>query len=232
MLMITVFSDMTPYQFVNLLLCLRIWLCAWSGTTPKMLFGLQLEEVAITLNIYQSSRPRIPEALIRFQLLQVTAGAERFIPVYVRIYYVCVVIFFAFSRTEARCLIQTLHYTSCNVTFITYTVLHNLKNEQRQTKPTSELISSAVTLNFVVRKLHQVGSRTDFICKPIATLNSFLMFTSMFLMFICRHMYNLCWLVYMLSSILFLHAFPISPRTWCPLSFLSAPFILYHHPLI
>jgi hypothetical protein len=160
------------------------------------------------------------------------AGVGSFISVYVRVYYVWVVIFFAFSRTEARCLIRTLHYTSCNVTFIAYTVLHNLKNEHGWGKPTSELISFAVTLNFVVRKLHQVGSGTDFICKPIATLSSFLMFTSMRLMFICRHTYNLCWLVYMLSSILFLHAFPISPRTWCPLSFLSAPSILYHHPVI
>lgn len=132
---------------------------------------------------------------------------------------------FAFSRTEAHFLIRTLHYTSCNVTFITYTVRRNLKNERGWGKPTSKLISFAVTLNFVVRKLHQLGGGRDFICKPIETLSSFLMFTSMLLVFICRRMRNLCWLVYMLSSNMFLRAFPISRRTWCPLSFPSAPFI-------
>jgi hypothetical protein len=160
------------------------------------------------------------------------AGVERFIPVYVRICCFCVVILYAFSGTEADCFILTHHYTSSNVTFIAYTFHPNLKKERGWGKPTPDLISFAVTLNLVVSKLHQVGSGTDFICKPIATLSSFLMFASMLLMFICRHMHNLCWLVYMLSSILFLHALPISPRACCPLSFLSAPFILYHHPLI
>lgn len=102
------------------------------------------------------------------------AGVERFIPVYVRIYCVCVVILFAFSRTEADCLILTLHYTSCNVTFIACTVHTILKNGRGWGKPTSELISFAVTLNFVVSKLHQDGNGTDFISKPIATLSSFL----------------------------------------------------------
>lgn len=54
-------------------------------------------------------------------------GAQRFISVYVRIYCVCTVILFAFSRTEAHFLIRTLHFTSYNVTFIAYTVHRNLK---------------------------------------------------------------------------------------------------------
>ena len=41
MLMIKVFSDMTPYQFVKLVLCLMIWLSVWSRSTQKILFGLQ-----------------------------------------------------------------------------------------------------------------------------------------------------------------------------------------------